>query len=415
MKLVEAGAFVPAVEITAMIREMTRGDIQKLPALHASATSSTTDQAHAERAFRQLFPRLYFDAPWASGDNGGLVSETADGALDGALGVATRQFLFDGKPVTAGVSSEFFVDPQSRAKMLGIQILKQFLEGPHDIAIADIARDNTRQIWLRLGGIVASLYSANWLRVIRPAGMVSWTLRQKPLLRLPAVVCSPASGPLDRLVTRMAAERLDIKPSGMTGEQLTPELFTEHFDGLTQDCQFRPCYDLKTVQWLWCRLEFLYRQAGPSRQVAVRDQRGNLAGWYIYQGKKGSVGRVAQIVASSSTREAVFRHLLADAHAQGLVAIQGRIQPQDFQTVLDNGSIVVPRRTHVLVHSRDEHLLDAFRTGRAFLSLLEGEAPLDIWYQTEAAVSALADATDPHAVYPEAGDPDTVASGHGGE
>lgn len=398
-----------------MIRAMTRGDIHKLPALHASATSSTSDCPHAEQAFKELFPRLYFDAPWATEKNAGLVSETSDGALDGALGVATRRYQIDGEPITAGVSSEFFVDPQSRSKMLGIQILKRFLDGPQDISIADIANDKTRQIWLRLGGIVATLYSANWLRVIRPAGLANWALRQKPLLRLPAVVCGPATGPIDRLLTRLASGSLDIEPSGMTGEPLTPELFAEHFDDLTQDCRFRPCYDLQTAQWLWCRLEFLYRHAGLSRQIAVRDQRGNLAGWYIYQGKQGSVGRVAQFVASSSTREAVFRHLLTDARAQGLVAIQGRIQPQDFQTVLVSGGFVVPRRTHVLVHSRDARLLDAFRHGRAFLSLLEGEAPLDIWYQTEAALSALADAAGSHADQSGVGNSDTVVSGHVGE
>lgn len=372
-----------------MIREMTRADLEKLPALHASANSSEADHEQAKLAFEQLFPRLFFDSPWSSGDTGGLVSEASAGSLDGALGVFRRSFLLEGERVHAAVSSEFFVDPDSRSSMLGIQMLKEFLNGPQDVAIADVAKDNTRQIWLRLGGIVASLYSANWLRILRPAGFVNWALRQKTLTKVPAMVCSPFTGPMDRLMTRLASGRLDVEPSGLTGEPLTPELFAEHFERMTADSLLRPEYDLNAVRWLWCRLNFVYRHAGASRQVVLRDTRGNLAGWYIYQGSRGAIGRVAQLVATSSTRVAAFRHLLSDAQSQGLVALQGRIQPQDMQAVLENGGVLMPRSTHVLIHSRNERVLDAFRTGRAFLSQFEGEALLDIWHQPEAAIEAL--------------------------
>ncbi len=387
-----------------MIRPMTLDDLPLLPALHAEGETRPERLRRAEVALVRLFRRLYFDNPWRDSRVSSLVSEDGDGRINGMIGVVGRPFRFRGRPVTVAVCSELYVERESRPRMVGVQLLRAFLRGPQDVSLADIANDASRAIWERLGGTTAPLYDLNWLYPLQPAQFLLEAASTTPVRRAVACVARPVAKMVDGVVgvrKVVAASRGRTAPSaGRPGggrggavelccEPLTAELFAEHFSRLTSRHPLRPDYDARAARWLWKRLDFLWRDAGPSRSVALRDARGRLVGWYVYQARRGGVARVAQVVAQSHWTGPVLDHLFEDARRRGAVAVLGRLQPELLRDLLDRGCLFRPRRRFTLVHSRDAELLDAFRRGEAFLSLLEGEAVLDVWNQPERALAEL--------------------------
>jgi hypothetical protein len=82
----------------------------------------------------------------------------------------------------------------------------------------------------------------------------------------------------------------------------------------------------------------------------------------------------------------VLDHLLHHASSRGAVAVVGRVMPRFLQAICDQNCLILRRSTYVLVHSRDPEITEAFVNGRAFLSLLDGEGPLQIWNNSQLAL-----------------------------
>ncbi len=162
----------------------------------------------------------------------------------------------------------------------------------------------------------------------------------------------------------------------------------EHFPRFSAADDLRPVYDRETIDWIWPRLDFMYA-AGPSEQQLVRSPKGEPLGWYIYQMTDTRIARVSQIVALPNTIGLVLDHLLHRAAQRGAVAVSGRITPQFLQAFADRNCIIRRRSTHTLIHSPDRDVLEAFTTGRAFLSLFESEGPLQIWIKSPLALERL--------------------------
>ncbi|MCX7418569.1 MAG: hypothetical protein NT013_03405, partial [Planctomycetia bacterium] len=118
----------------------------------------------------------------------------------------------------------------------------------------------------------------------------------------------------------------------------------------------------------------------------LRSTRGEPIGWYIYQLAVTGIARVSQIVAHPHTAGQVIDHLLNHAAERGAVAVAGRVIPRFLQAISDRHCLLLRRSTYLIVHSRDPEITDAFVNGRAFLSLLEGEGPLQIWNDPEVAM-----------------------------
>lgn len=364
-----------------MIRTMTLEDVAKIPRLLASdGRSSASDQQRLQTIVNQLFPQLFVQTPHSDPEIQGRVCLDDDGQLTGMIGTIVRPMKFRDRPIRAAVSAELFVDPAHRSKMLGVTLFKQLMDGPQDLALSDIANDKSRKLWQSLGGTVASWYGLTFLKLIRP-GLFPLSLLSQQAFGRPLAACGRPLGLLADLLLRRLGHRftkLNERPKASL-EPLTSGLFVELFPQFGRADDLRPVYDQAMADWIWRRLEFMYRDGGDSSEVLLRNARGEPLGWFIYQLSSAGIARVTQIVAHPHTVGTVLDHLVHHAADRGAVAIVGRVIPRFLQAFSDRACVILPRSTHLLVHSRDPEITDTFVTGRAFLSLLDGEGPMQIW------------------------------------
>ena len=372
-----------------MIRPLTLDDVPEIPRLLATEQGPHAEPTpHVRAVIEKLLPGVFINTPHADPELPGLVSVGDDGRLTGMIGRIARQMEFRGRLIRAAVSCELFVDPAHRSKMLGVKLLKQLMAGPQDLLFSDIANDTSRKIWTGLGGSVASWYGLTWVKVLRPAQFALSLLRDRQFGKL-AWSGRRLAAVADRVLGRFSRRFTQLGPEPkVTSQPLTPELFLEHFPHFTAADDLRPVYDRETLDWIWSRLDFMY-PASPSEQHLVMSPRGEPLGWYIFQMTETRVVRVSQIVALPNTIGPVLDHLLHRAAQQGAVAVSGRVVPRFLQAFSDRNCVLRPRSTHTLIHSRDPEVLDAFNTGRAFLSLFESEGPLQIWINSSLALERI--------------------------
>lgn len=369
-----------------MIRPLALDDVPDIPRLLATEQGPHSEPSpHLRAVIEKLLPKLFIDTPHADPELPGLVSVADDGQLTGMIGRIARQMEFRGQPIRAAVACELFVDPAHRSKMLGVKLLKQLMAGPQDLLFSDIANETSRKIWTGLGGSVASWYGLTWAKVLRPAQFALSMLRDRRFGKL-TWSGRPLAAVADHVLGRFARRLTQLGPEPRaTSQPLTPELFLELFPQFSAADDLRPVYDRETLDWIWSRLDFLY-SAGPSEQHLVTSPSGEPLGWYIFQMTETRVIRVSQIVALPHTIGPVLDHLLHRAAQQGAVAVSGRVVPRFLQAFTDRNCVLRPRSTHTLIHARDPDVLDAFATGRAFLSLFESEGPLQIWIKSPLAL-----------------------------
>jgi hypothetical protein len=112
---------------------------------------------------------------------------------------------------------------------------------------------------------------------------------------------------------------------------------------------------------------------GDLRKVAVRNDRGEIAGWYIYIVAPNGLGEVLQIGADERTIKLVLDHLFDHAARHGASALSGRFEPSFVQQFHEKYSMFHHRGHWLLVHSNDPELAQTIHRGDAFLTRLEGE------------------------------------------
>lgn len=370
-----------------MIRPLTSEDIAHIPRLLATEQGPCVEPSpHLRAVIENLMPRLFVDTPHADPEMPGLVSVGDDGALTGMIGRITRRMEFRGRPIRAAVACELFVDPAHRSKMLGVKLLKKVMAGPQDLLFSDIANEASRKIWTGLGGSVASWYGLTWVKVLQPAQFGLALLRDRRFGKLMSLG-HPLAALADRAWRPNRNRLTQLGPVPIIeSEPLTPELFLEHFPQFSAADELRPIYDRETLDWIWSRLDFMY-SGGPSERRLVRSRRGEPLGWYVFQMTDTRIVRVSQIVGLQNSFGLVLDHLLHHAAQRGAVAVSGRVVPRFLREFADRRCLLRPRSAHTLIHARDPELLDAFATGRAFLSLFESEGPLQIWIKSGLAVT----------------------------
>lgn len=372
-----------------MIRTLTQNDLEKLAALRTNPEASESQRKTVQIAFSQLFPRLFFDGPWQHPELQSLVSEDGAGNPDGMISVKALPMLFQEQEITAAIGADLYVAPEARAKMTGFTLLKQFLNGPQDIAICDIANGTTRRIWERMGGFVAPLYNMNWIGVLRPMQLAGCILREKKYLGPVGSVVKTAAPLFDRVLADRFGCEIPDEDGSLTSHTLSPTEFSDHFAEFTREEALRPIYSRHAAEWTWQRLPFLSPGDGEVSTVAVRNRRGALLGWYIWKLEQGGVATVLQIAARQSNAGFVLDHMIRRAHSEGAAAVAGRLQPRFLQLLLDRGFQLRARSTCMLVHSRNAELLNCFRHGTAWLSALDGEAPSNVWNSPQRAADAM--------------------------
>jgi len=373
-------------------------DLPEIVALRTRSAADDTGKRRASVAVSQLYPHLFFDTESGESTTRSLVSTDRSGQINGMIGVAVRQIRIHESLRTAAIGADLFVAEDARSTLAGVALLKEFLAGPQDVTICDVASGSTRHIWNRLGGFVASAYNLNWIAVLRPAKLAAELLRERPFGGITSRIALGSAPVIDRCLASVISCRVDPVPAGLISEVLTPEEFYELHDGLVCESTVRPVYSAARAEWIWKRLAYVSPEGGAVSAICVRNSHGKLLGWYIYTLEQGGTARVIQIAARPEAVDVVVNHLFATASNDGASAVAGRIQPDIQQAFIDRGCLIRARNTYTLVHSRDPHLASAYRSGQAWLTPLDGEAILNAWHSPEAAVAEFVETSVHHAL-----------------
>jgi hypothetical protein len=311
--------------------------------------------------------RVFHDHPWSDPDVPSLVYEGPGGRIFGFIGSATRRMTLDGAPVHLTCSSSLVVDPEARVG-LGAILLKRMLDGPQDVTMTDSAREATTGMWTRLGGFAVPIGCLAWVRPLRPVGL-AWALLGDRLRRgmaprhLPVVHgrrLPPVGALRVRVSGRLISQPLDVRellgllPHVVAGSRLVPD------------------YDEPFLRWIFAELEAVPSR-GRSVKRLVRDAHGVAIGWYVYMHHPAGICQVIQLMADKAQLSSVLHQLLHDAQETGAVAVYGRADARLIDAdAFDNRTLLLPY-TRLLVHTKDEDLGLAVRSGDAVLTGLEGD------------------------------------------
>jgi hypothetical protein len=178
---------------------------------------------------------------------------------------------------------------------------------------------------------------------------------------------------MDTLVTRIPGSPywLSEPADGTIAETIDGAGLLECIRRYSAKRALRPDYDANSFQWL-------FQQAGRQRLhgglqcEVVRDSAGETLGWYAYYVKPGGIAQVLQIGGRSRRAGCVLDHLFYNARHKGAVAISGQFDPA-FAKLLARNQCSFTWSGSVLIHSRNERLLNAIHRGDAFLTRFEGE------------------------------------------
>ncbi len=187
---------------------------------------------------------------------------------------------------------------------------------------------------------------------------------------------------IDRLIDTTRRWPGTVHPAPHHDVALTRDLIVQEFDRLTDDVLLRPRYTASNIDWIWHQMGRLADSAGIQRRAVVdSDQR--LLGWYVYQIVPHDIGRVIHFAASAEHRNEVFQQLLADADAQSLAGLTGRVPAgMSAQELMQHRCLVSTSESRCMIHTRDSEIRDAFQQGDVFLSAVEGEECLNLGLRT---------------------------------
>jgi hypothetical protein len=316
---------------------------------------------------------IYFENPWYDPELPSLVCEGSGGQVEGFYGAMPRPMLFNNRPVRAVAASNFWVHDEVRGAgnpLIAIKLMKQLLNGPQDLSVANGAAWPSRKIWEACGGVAVPLYSFDWLRPIRPARALLELADAQRNRTTPRGLRRVAAA-TDLLGFRLVQRYLPNRGAYCL-EELDPQLAVQMI-AQAPGFELRPQYDAASFGWLLG----MCRRSGVGdglRAAIVRGQpRSDEIGLFVYLQHKEKVAQVVQLIAAPGHLATVLRAVIADASDQGMVLLRGEVDPTaDLQAYRDTACLVNTGRW-MLVHARQPALVEAFVRGRALFTSLDGE------------------------------------------
>lgn len=352
------------------VREFQRADVPAVADLWLKVFQRR--EVPSPPSLRSYFSEIFLDHPWCDDGLNSLVYEEKDGDIVGFLGVLPRRMVFEKQCVQVAVSSQFMVDTAKHHGNAAIQLMRTFLEGPQDLSMTDGATEGARRIWVAAHGEPAILYGCTWDRVLRPGGYVLEKVRKKTPFRLVATLARPVAAVSDSALARTPFNPYIARASHAAGIDASVECLLTSIAALPARYVLRPHYDLASLRWVLDKAADA-KTRGQFRRIVVRDTQGAVLGWYVYYAKPGGTSKVLQIGGRDHTITEVIRHLFHDAWASGSVSVSGRLEPAYARELTSNRCSFSFPNVSVLVHSRNQAILNVIHSGRAFLSRLDGE------------------------------------------
>ncbi|MBK9313232.1 MAG: hypothetical protein IPM55_03120 [Acidobacteria bacterium] len=323
-------------------------------------------------ALEDYFSQIFFHNPWYDESIPSLVYKRTDGRIIGFIGVVPRRMTYHGKAIRVAVSFHFMVDPDSRSSLAGVQILKHFFSGPQDLSITDGAGEIGRKIWEGVGGTTAWAYSLFWTKILRPgqyaAGLIGNRKYFKPFAWAATPFCKIADASTAILAPNIYAPQVDISKE----EELDLDVLINHAHHFAQKRSLLPVYEAESLRWLFDQLDQM-NYYGALKKILVRDDNGEIIGWFIYYLKPGGTSTVIQFLSNKNSIQTTIDHLFHHARRHNSIALHGRLDPRLMQEFSDNRGYFNRNGSWLLVHSRDLNILHSIQSSEALLTGLEGE------------------------------------------
>ena len=349
------------------IRPLTRADLPAVVALRKKVWPESIHGCDEARA--AYLGRVFLDNPWRDGDIVPLVAEDDHGVLVGFHGAIPRPARFGSRRIRVAVGESFVVDPKHRG-LVGIQLLRRFLEGPQDLSIADRATPGVARLWRHHGGHALELQRLDWIRPFYPLRVAARRVAGEGSSLWGVRAASPFLGALDTWVTGGASELRVLEPEGHA-EPVDLDAYASALRGLESRRTLMPEGDAEGLKWLagfWSdRREF-----GPWETIVVRSASHEVAGAFLWM-LRGRVAELVHLVARPDARGTVLEHFLTRARASGARVCQGRVDAH-LVDLIQPPAYFLDQLTdkHVVVHSDDARLIEAIRDGSSQLGRLDG-------------------------------------------
>ena len=302
-----------------------------------------------------------------------IVSRSANGEVNGFLGVISKQFYYRDRMVTVANCHHLVATEEARKHLIPIRLLQHFLAGPQHISFSDGSSDSTKLLWKRLGGEVVTGESIYYKVPLRPVSFAATHALKQYRNRVSNAVRYLASC-TDSIAGKMHIPHFYRKETGIRFAPLNTELMGILLQKVRPFYLLFPQYDPSDIERLFGLLEGETR-FGTLQKVALLDPNDQPIGWFIYYAIKRGVCEVIQAVSIPGKETELFDSLAFHAFSMGGVELSGRLMPSQLQTPFTTKAVSVPARMFTLMKCNDVELKHIMQSGKAFITRFEG----DLW------------------------------------
>ena len=302
-----------------------------------------------------------------------IVSRSANGSVNGFLGVITNSFSYGERMITVANCHHLMATDEARKQLIPMRLLQKFLAGPQDISFSDGSSESTRQLWKRLGGEIVTGESIYYKVPLRPVSFAAAHALKQYRNRMSNGIRILASC-TDSFCGKMRIPHFYRKDTSIRFATLSTELMGILLEKIKTFYVLFPKYDPSDIERLFRLLDGETRY-GTLHKAALLDQKDQPIGWFIYYAKKRGVCEVIQAVSIPGKETELFNSLAWHAFSMEGVELSGRVMPSQLQTPFTTKTVAVPARMWTLMKSDNIKLKHIIQSGKAFLTRLEG----DLW------------------------------------
>lgn len=342
------------------IRTATKEDMRSVAQLHLQEKRSDKPVSKNDiLAMTNYLTNLFFNNPWMDERTPSLISHNENEVI-GFLGVLPRHWKYKDKDILGAVGNHFMVKESERKTMLGARLLKQFFSNKQDLIVSE-GNQKSLKIWQAGGGVVSNLYSIHWTTLLSPLAYLSASFPGFYNL----------AGLLDKPITGTSKSPFFVGSPELEESVLSAEEMLKYITLAAKKKSLKPVYTIESLKWI---LEIIKsKKHGVFYKTLLKNEKGRVAGWYLYYLKPNGTSRVIHMVATRGMHQAVFQHLLYKAKKGGSLALTGRIEPEFLPTIQSYFTLFSRDHSWTLLHSSNSLLLDAIEKSDAFFTQLEGE------------------------------------------
>ena len=345
------------------IRPLEPDDIGQIVALRRRAFAHST--VPSDSALESYYRTLFFENPWFENRFPSLVHTEPGGPISGFVGAIPRPMLLGGERLTAVVSTELMVAPESRG-LVGTTLLRRLFDGGQDLTFSDRSNSQAKALYESLGGTTLPWYSSYWA-ISLDGSRMSVGGAGSTARGLSARVLRRSIDSLNRLSARFTRPAEVSLPT--RHEPLLPETVVSNIRRAAGKDALIPEYQTQSFAWLLMRLADGRRRLA-SAQVTCD---GALVGWFVYAFRSPREAEVIQLAALPGRQQMVFDHLAHHAVAEGATILRGRLDRRFAVILSDLGVALTLGNPWTVAHSRRKDLAHELVNGNAFFSRLDAE------------------------------------------